>query len=161
LGNCIKYPHAPVDPVADHIPVQSIFFGNTELLRCDECATDRHAAVRLLFVPNWRCGRLINMPALRDALSYPTERDIIIFRRLALCFSEFHSDPFCSPSFLSVISAKISATSEMSPFVIIGSNPLNPFSNSLCSATVERSFLMCSMVLSTLLIPPPQSFPPL
>src|SRR5699024_7905795 len=79
--------------------------GNTELLRCDECATDRHAAVRLLFVPNWRCGRLINMPALRDALSYPTERDIIILRRLALCFSEFHFDPFCSPSFLSVISA--------------------------------------------------------
>src|SRR5699024_1430560 len=105
LGNCIKYPHASVHPVADHVFVQSVLLCNLQLHRRDEFISHRHPAVRLLFMSHRHGRRFLHIPSLVNPLTYSAERDIIIFRRLALCFSECHYySSFYSMSNTSLIS---------------------------------------------------------
>src|SRR5699024_5964878 len=88
----IQYPHDAVDAVALHVLIQSVLLCNLQLYRRDEFIADGHATVRLLLVPDRLRDCFVHTPPLGDPLAYPAERDVVILRRLALCFSEFHSD---------------------------------------------------------------------
>src|SRR5699024_3751876 len=101
----IQHPHAAVDAVAHHVLIQSVLLCNLQLYRRDEFIADGHAAVRLLFMSHRHGRRFLHIPSLVNPLTYSAERDIIIFRRLALCFSECHYySSFYSMSNTSLIS---------------------------------------------------------
>src|SRR5699024_4312095 len=110
LGNCIKYPHAPVDPVADHIPVQSVLLCNLQLHRRDEYIANPHPAVRLLFMSHRCRRRFLHIPSLVNPLTYSAERDVVILRRLALCICECHY----YSSFYSISNTSLISTSNAS-----------------------------------------------